>query len=193
MVKKRYYSQAGQDLFVLEVLGHKSQGTYLEIGSGDPVAFNNTYLMESEYGWKGISVDVDPECVDLFRKTRLNPVFHSNALSLDYCEAYRRHGMSRHVDYLSVDVESDSFDALCKIDLSKHTFSVITFEHNLYTGSETIRRRSRKLLLGYGYTLVAEDVMNRGRPFEDWYVDVQNVDSKWQRFYSEQREWCDFF
>ena len=189
------YSQAGQDLFALEVLGFKRGGTYLEIGSGNPIKINNTYLMESEYDWEGVSVEIDANSVDLFREKRRNPVICADALILDYREVYAEHGLgddNGHVDYLSVDIEADSFLALLAIGLVTRRFSVITFEHNIYTGSETIRRQSRELLIGHGYTLVAKDVAHRGNPFEDWYVDPGIVKSKWQRFCSEGSEGTGF-
>ena len=42
-------SQTGQDLFVLSVLNHKRNGTFLEIGSNHPITVNNTFLLENEY------------------------------------------------------------------------------------------------------------------------------------------------
>ena len=47
------YSQSAQDLFVLTVLDRKEKGKYWEIGSSVPTDNNNTYLLESKFGWKG--------------------------------------------------------------------------------------------------------------------------------------------
>jgi|688.fasta_scaffold1190626_1 hypothetical protein len=44
---KRSNSQAGQESFVCFYNGYKSDGTYVEIGSGDPISGNNTYLLET--------------------------------------------------------------------------------------------------------------------------------------------------
>ena len=38
------YSQACQDLFVLEMLSNKSNGFYFEIGASHPIESSNTYL-----------------------------------------------------------------------------------------------------------------------------------------------------
>ena len=43
------YSQAGQDLFAIELFGYN--GTYIDIGAGDPVKGNNCYLLETRYKW----------------------------------------------------------------------------------------------------------------------------------------------
>jgi len=51
---EKNYSQVYQDMFVLSMLDGKKNGTYLEIGASDPIVDNNTYLLETEFGWKGI-------------------------------------------------------------------------------------------------------------------------------------------
>jgi len=42
-------SQAAQDIFVLKCLKNKTEGTFVEIGSHDPILINNTYLLEKTY------------------------------------------------------------------------------------------------------------------------------------------------
>lgn len=51
-------SQAGQDLFAVAMTQGKQAGTWLEIGCGDPIRSNNTYLLEKRLGWNGISIDL---------------------------------------------------------------------------------------------------------------------------------------
>jgi hypothetical protein len=50
-------SQLGQDLWVLERLGGKRNGYFVEIGACDGVYLSNTLLLESQYGWRGICVE----------------------------------------------------------------------------------------------------------------------------------------
>ena len=59
-------SRENQDLFVLSVLDKKIEGTYVEIGSAWPIKSNNTYLLESEFYWQGISFDNDSSFVNEF-------------------------------------------------------------------------------------------------------------------------------
>ncbi len=47
-------AQVFQDLLALFVLGEKRDGFFVEFGATDGVSFNNTYLLEREYGWHGI-------------------------------------------------------------------------------------------------------------------------------------------
>ena len=51
----RSYSQWGEDA-VLSQFFTKSEGTYIDVGSGHPVHFNDTYFLYSR-GWRGILVD----------------------------------------------------------------------------------------------------------------------------------------
>ncbi len=41
-----FCGQALQDKFVVNVSGQKTGGTFLEIGSNDPILINNTYILE---------------------------------------------------------------------------------------------------------------------------------------------------
>lgn len=57
-------SQAGQDLFVAAITNGKRQGTWLELGAGHPFGYNNTWLLESQLGWSGFSVDLQDKSRD---------------------------------------------------------------------------------------------------------------------------------
>ena len=51
------YSESFQDIFVLQCFNGKKNGTYLEIGAGNPISGNNTYLLSDKFGWEGLSID----------------------------------------------------------------------------------------------------------------------------------------
>ena len=51
------YSEVFQDIFILQCFDGKKNGTYLEIGAGDPIKGNNTYLLSDKFGWEGLSID----------------------------------------------------------------------------------------------------------------------------------------
>ena len=53
------YSQAQQDVFILNILKGKQNGYFVELGSNDPIVINNTFLLETHFNWKGIMIEYD--------------------------------------------------------------------------------------------------------------------------------------
>jgi FkbM family methyltransferase len=51
----RFYSQTGEDMILNQMLG-KRKGTYIDIGSGYPIWYSNTYFLYRR-GWTGVLVD----------------------------------------------------------------------------------------------------------------------------------------
>lgn len=63
-------SQGGQDYWVInEAFAKKRKGYFLEIGSSDGIAINNTYLLEKCYQWRGICIEPNP---NYFKELKLN-------------------------------------------------------------------------------------------------------------------------
>jgi FkbM family methyltransferase len=50
-------SQLQQDLNVINHYNHKRRGYFVEIGANDGVKLSNTYLLETQFNWKGICVE----------------------------------------------------------------------------------------------------------------------------------------
>jgi FkbM family methyltransferase len=69
--KNGYFSQAGQDKFLNEVVFHGTRnGTFVEIGAADGVLYSNTYYFEKELGWTGICVEPRPSAFRKLSKAR---------------------------------------------------------------------------------------------------------------------------
>lgn len=170
------YAQSYQDMFVLTVLNGKTNGTYLEIGSHDPFYNNNTALLELNFNWTGLSIDIDQGMVDKFNAERKNPAICSNALHLDYKELIQQIDGADNaiIDYLQVDCDPPAvtFEILKKIIETGTKFRVITFEHDNYRDdTHQVRAESRKYLEKKGYKLAVNDVaFNKFNSFEDWWV-----------------------
>ena len=54
------YSQMAQDLWVLAQTNKKRNGFFVDFGATDGKVINNTYLLETEYGWIGIVAEPNP-------------------------------------------------------------------------------------------------------------------------------------
>lgn len=54
------YSQLGQDVFVLEYLQNIKNGYFVEVGALEGTILSNTFLLEKNYGWKGICIEPSP-------------------------------------------------------------------------------------------------------------------------------------
>jgi len=105
------YSQAGQDLFAYELFGYN--GTYIDIGAGEPQRGNNCYLLEVKKKWKGFSVecgDSDQEKRNSLKgrwekySERKNKVYWEDAISFDYKKGLIENGLNNETDFLSCDI-----------------------------------------------------------------------------------------
>jgi hypothetical protein len=173
------YSQAYQDMFVLTMLNGKNNGTFVEIGTFHPTEISNTYLLEKQFGWRGISIDINniPEYCNM----RESKLIVEDALKLDYVKLFKDCGLPEHIDYLQLDIEPPENTLAClkMIPFNEYKFSVITFETDAYYANNSIIQESRKILEDNGYELVVKDVCNASLewPFEDWYVNKNFIDS----------------
>jgi len=173
----RNYSKHMQDMFVLACLNGKRNGTYLEIGSGDPIIHSNTALLEKDFGWKGISIDTKPALCYKFREERLNTIINADARQIGYSDLFDKHCVNHHTDYLQIDCDDASLDTLKRLPLETHKFGVITFEHDAYRSGPKRRDEARSILKEHGYILMVNDLaMNELYSYEDWFVHPDIVD-----------------
>jgi hypothetical protein len=181
-------SQALQDLFVISILKNKKNGYFLEIGANHPIAGNNTYILEKEYGWKGLMIEYDSSFEQLYKDLRPNSIYNiQDARLVDYRGILDTNEFPCNLDYLQIDLDVDNkstLDTLILLDntcFDKYNFATITFEHDIYTGNYfNTRELSREIFQKRGYELVFPDVAvffeGRHCPFEDWYVHPDLVD-----------------
>ena len=63
-------SQLGQDLWVLEQLGWKQGGYFVEFGATDGVLLSNSWLLDKHFGWRGICAEPNPKLFERLRQNR---------------------------------------------------------------------------------------------------------------------------
>lgn len=176
------HSQAFQDMFILAATNGKKNGLYLEIGAQQPFYQNNTALLETEYDWNGISIEILPNLCAQFARERKNQIICEDATKIDYLKLLNKFDKGTDFDYLQLDVEPSNitFECLLSIPFEKYRFGIITYEHDHYvdmTGS--YRDKSRKYLKMMGYEmLVANASPNDNSPFEDWWYHPELIDSE---------------
>ena len=171
------HSKHFQDMFILSMYDGKRNGTYLEIGSGDPFVHNNTVLLEQEFGWKGISIDASEALCYKFKENRNNTVICADATQINYEDMFSKHCMEPVIDYLQVDCDDVSIDILKNIPFHRYKFGVITFEHDSYRLGNERKAEARKLLKSHGYELAVPNVsFAPNHPYEDWYYHPDIVE-----------------
>ena len=63
-------SQLYQDVFALLMVGDNYDKTFLEFGATDGLELSNTYLLESEFNWKGVLCEPSPQWHEVLFKNR---------------------------------------------------------------------------------------------------------------------------
>lgn len=178
---ERNYSEAYQDMFVLTLLNGKKNGSYVEIGSGHPSYGNNTFLLEKEFGWNGVSLDISEEFISAHNNERNHTAVLKDATAVNYESFLKGLGFDEEIDYLQIDCDppSVSFQALISIPFETRKFGVITFEHDHYADPHGgWREKARRYLSSYGYELFASNISpDKNRPYEDWFIhpDIINM------------------
>jgi len=175
----KYQGSSNQEAFVLDLLDYKQGGFYVELGAFHSSEGSNTFVLEKEFGWQGISFELVDERRNEFIANRSNPCM-GDALNFDYLGYFRDNFFPKQIDYLQVDIDTGYDRAtrpngnhyttllgLVSVPLTQYRFSVITFEHdaNMYFRNTGQRDAQREILDCLGYTLVVRTI------HEDWWVD----------------------
>ena len=172
------WSQSMQDIFVLSMLNGKKNGVYVEIGADKPKVINNTYLLESEFDWSGVSFEYDADKVLYFNTIRRNKCICDDATTFDYKFLFEERNYPKQIDYLQLDLDpaEGTLAALKNLPLDDYRFTAITYETDVYRAGADVQDEEIEYLKSYGYELVVRNVANEGNPYEDWWVDPNVVD-----------------
>jgi hypothetical protein len=177
-VDEYYNGQALQDKYVLNMLKFKRNGFFLELGSNKPKDINNSYLLEKNYGWKGIMVEYDQNFENIYKRERPNSFYAmADATLIDYKDALEQVNFPKNMDYLQIDLEPGNGSTLAALNnlnnnvFNDYKFATVTFEHDIYNVSNEknkaeifhkTRQESRHIFESRGYVCVFHDVNNDG-------------------------------
>jgi FkbM family methyltransferase len=117
-------SQLGQDLEVVRFYNNKQNGFFVEVGASDGLEISNTYLLESQYNWKGVCFEPIPSRFKRLLKNRVNSTCYNEA-------AYSQSGLTltfdiSHVSDLLSGISGHIDAHKPKVDSSKTSIQVQT-------------------------------------------------------------------
>ena len=184
----KYNGQILQDKFVLNLLNFKQNGTFIEIGTNDPIKNNNTYILENDFNWNGILVEYDDKFEQMYKQKRKSKYIIKDAQQIDFLQLLQTNNMPYNIDYLQIDLEvvnGSTINVLYHFDkhiFDTYKFATITFEHDMYRENgkyNNTREVSRDIFEKRGYKRIFEDVNQEYNIiFEDWYIHPDLVDNK---------------
>ena len=123
-----YNSGANQDEFVANILNFNEKGYFLDIGSAHYKDSNNTVFFES-LKWEGICVEFDKKYNDGYYNRKCYYI-NQDALNIEYEKLFIEKNTPKIIDYLSLDIDTLSYDALIKLPFDEYKFKIITIEHD---------------------------------------------------------------
>ena len=169
-----YKGSSSQESFVISLFKEKKNGYYVELGAFNSKIGSNTYYLENDYNWNGVSFEILEDRRKEFVSNRNNPCYGN------YIKYFEENNFPKQIDYLQVDIDAGykedgrpignhylTLHGLISLPLTQYRFSVITFEHdsNMYFRNTGMRDAQREILDSLGYTLVVREI------HEDWWVD----------------------
>lgn len=177
-----FNADAYQDQFVYKLLNQKRNGYFIDIGSCDAIKSNNSYLFES-LDWRGICVEISHGYAPSYSHRRCRFI-NQDALTVDYKHILEHDYAPKFIDYLSVDIDELSINAIKLLPHDQYQFRVITIEHDGYIHGNRYRHPQREFLTSLGYHLLGSNIRVPDRHFrslsglnhldnngfEDWWV-----------------------
>lgn len=169
------HGQAGQDAWVYEMLEHKQDGFYVDLGCSDAQKHSNTYALETYAGWSGLLVDTLDGC-----ELRKGTFIKSDAANPNGRLKLYYRTLPPLMDFLSLDCDDATMGAFNALPWDDIRFRVATIETDVYRKGPVERDKIRAAMHGMGYTLVAGDVFVEWPegtfvPYEDWYAHPDHV------------------
>lgn len=135
------FAQYGQDRYVVEeLLGGKKGGTFIEIGAYDGLTLSNTWLLERDYGWRGVCIEAMPETFAALKRNRACVCVHAAAAATSGGKVVF-HALSGNSAMLSgrLDTQSAVHKRRIAGDLARHGNSARTVEVPTMKAADLLR------------------------------------------------------
>jgi FkbM family methyltransferase len=140
-----FKGQLLQDKYLDEnVFNGKKNGIFVEVGALDGIGASNTLFFEEKRNWKGILIEPNPvEYVRLIESKR-NSIFENCAIS----------NLEGEVNFLSISGPCNVLSGILefydprhlqRIQYELNQYSNYKIDHELYSTSETVKIKSKKL------------------------------------------------
>lgn len=78
---KLSFSQFGEDMVLSYYLRTCPNKFYIDVGCNDPHRYSNTYVLHNVLGWRGMNIDMDPNCIEKMAADRPEDVNICTAVS----------------------------------------------------------------------------------------------------------------
>ena len=189
-----YRGTSAAESFTLEIFNYKKNGYYVELGAFHSTNQSNTYFLEKDFNWSGVSFEINEDRRNEFIENRKNPCL-GDAIKFNYIDYFEKNNFPEQIDFLQINIDSgydpitgrpignraNAILALCALPINLYRFSVITFEHdtNMYFKNSDVRDAQRTILDNLGYSLI------RCTSSEDWWVDPLAIPMvEYRKFFS---------
>lgn len=185
---EQFYSEYGEDRWIVGNLFVPPRGFYVDIGAGHPELNSNTAFLRDR-AWDGLAIDGDPAWAPAWAE-RVHPgkgaLYFESAIISDQAEVSfavnaGNHWLSRldpgglpsravtlhrlldryqiaQIDFLSIDIEGHEYSVLATLDLKRYRPRVIVAEYHTLDIGKDFR--SLELLLDAGYMALHRTVAN---------------------------------
>jgi hypothetical protein len=156
--------------FALRFSGDKENGTYVEVGASHWRDGNNTYMLEKEFGWTGVGLEIEQHYVDEYNKNRSNPCVQGDATTFNWDKYFEENNFPKQIDHLSIDTDFVNLLSLINMPLSRYRFSTIVVENKESSNQaldidEKVKKTQREILARYNYTLIGSGYT------DDFWID----------------------
>lgn len=133
-MKVQFYSQFGEDKFLVDNCSLPAKGVMIDVGAGDPFKLSNSAFFEQQ-GWEVVCIEADLRRIEKLRKYRKNvmPAIVSDLETVDFVEhrqpdlSHIKIGTARKCMRLDKIVEYLKFDKIdiISIDVEGHEMNVL--------------------------------------------------------------------